>query len=102
MVPSRDQYGPRSERTDALLQRSRRVHSRIGLSNPIARFIKHVKLRLFQRYIESDIVGHRCSIRMLVLRRLKLYPSRTTHPSSARAITAMFRFGLQVRAIESV
>src|SRR5262249_24527824 len=42
--------------------------------NPIARFIKHVKLRLFQRYIEPDILRHwlfsGCCVAIT-----KLYPS---------------------------
>jgi len=43
--------------------------------NPIARFIKHVKLRLLQRYIEPDILRHWLPSGCCVAT-TKLYPSR--------------------------
>src|SRR5262249_2838239 len=43
--------------------------------NPIARFIKHVKLRLFQRYIEPDILRH-WLLSGCCVATTKLYPSR--------------------------
>jgi hypothetical protein len=100
MVQSRVQYGPRWERIDALLPQSQQGQSRIASPNPIARFIKHVKLRLSQRYIESNIAGHGRSLRMLVLRRSSSIRVAPSHPSSARAITAMFCYlGLQITAL---
>ena len=44
--------------------------------HPLACFIKHMKLRLSHRYIESDRLCHGCSLRMPVAA-IKLYPSRT-------------------------
>src|SRR6516165_10836203 len=70
--------------TDAHRSRSVPTHccsNRSSLSrasatpNPIARFIKHVKLRLFQRYIEPDILRHWLPSGCCVAT-TKLYPSR--------------------------
>ena len=59
---------------------------RLGLLScyPIARFIKHVKLHLFQQYIQSDGLCHGCSLLDACVATIKLYPSRTK-PSVIRA-----------------
>src|SRR5262249_27665436 len=75
MVPSRDRCAPQSQHTDALLQRSQQRQSRIGHAKSDCRFIKHVKLRLFQRYIEPDILRH-WLLSGCCVATTKLYPSR--------------------------
>jgi hypothetical protein len=45
------------------------------MPNPIARFIKHMKLRLSQRHIESNILCPGCTPDACVAT-IELYPSR--------------------------
>jgi hypothetical protein len=73
MVQSRVQYGPRWERTDALLQRSRRFSRASASPKPIARLHQ---AREVHRYIESDIVGHGSLPPDACIATIKLYPSR--------------------------
>jgi hypothetical protein len=60
--------------------------------HPLARIIKHMKLRLSHRFVESDILRHGdCSLWMLVLQLPSSIRLAPRHPSPARAISAMFR-----------
>jgi hypothetical protein len=89
MVPSRDHaHRSRSVPTHCCSDRSS-LSRAFATPNPIARFIKHVKLCLLQRYIEPDMLRHwlpsGCCVAIT-----KLYPSRNKSSDIGSRDTAMF------------
>jgi hypothetical protein len=90
-VPGRPSYrdNHRSSRSRSRsCARSRNAMTRPKLDCPLH---QHVKFSLLHRYIESDIMRHGRSLRMLVFRRSSSIRVAPSHPSSVHAITAMFR-----------
>jgi hypothetical protein len=89
MVQSRVQYGSHWERTGALLQRSQRDRSRIDHTRLDGLLHQAREALLLQRYIQSDIPCHGCSLRDDCVATSRLYPSRTQVTATCRMLMTM-------------